>query len=159
MTHDPRALRNAFGWFATGVAIVTTKVAGKDPIGITVNSFSSVSLDPPLVLWCLDKGSDTIDTFEACEAFTVNILSEDQKHLSNELAKSGDHSLAEVATSTGENGCPRIEEALAVFECELYARHDAGDHIILIGQIKAFSSEQEGRPLVYHRGGYQALGA
>lgn len=157
MSHDPRAFRNALGWFTTGVAVVTTQLEGEAPIGITVNSFSSVSLDPALVLWCLDKGSDTLPVFEKCNCFTVNVLGEDQKDVSNTLARAGHHQLDGMNVAKGVNGCAKLEDALAVFECEVHARHDAGDHIILVGAVKAFSSAEEGRPLLYHRGGYQAL--
>jgi 4-hydroxyphenylacetate 3-hydroxylase, reductase component len=154
VTQDGRAFRNALGEFATGVAAVTTKAAGSDPIGITVNSFSSVSLDPPLVLWCLDKKSDTLNVFENCSGFTINILNESQQDLSNRLARPGDHGLDGTATTTGSNGMPSIEGALASFECEVEARHDAGDHIIMIGRVLDFHHGDADTPLLYHRGSY-----
>ena len=127
------------------------------PIGSTVNSFSSVSLDPPLVLWSLDKGSDTLSIFERVQHFTVNILREDHRDISNQLAKPGDHSLEGLAIRAGSNGCPALEQALAHFECDVYARHEAGDHIIMLGQVTYFEYSEDGRPLLYHRGGYQGL--
>jgi flavin reductase (DIM6/NTAB) family NADH-FMN oxidoreductase RutF len=157
MTDDARKFRNALGCFATGVAVITTQAEGRAPIGITVNSFSSVSLDPPLILWSLDKKSDTLPIFSAIDVFTVNILREDHREISARLSKQGDHSLEGLTMRVGTNGLPAIEEALAHFECEVYARHDAGDHIILLGRVTHFEYSEDGRPLLYHRGGYQGL--
>lgn len=156
-TLDSRAFRNALGEFATGVAIVTTQVGDEAPIGITVNSFSSVSLDPPLVLWCLDKGSDRLDAFERCDGFTINILAETQQHLSDQLSRSGQSQLDGISVHEGVNGCPFLSGALATFECEVHARHDAGDHIIMVGRVKSFQQPSASAPLIYHRGGYRAL--
>lgn len=152
-----RRFRNALGWFTTGVAVVTTCVSGGKPIGITINSFSSVSLDPPLVLWCLDKKSDTLPIFERATHFTVNVLREEHRELSSRLARKGDHSLDDVDVVEADSGCPSLKEALAHFECEIEARHDAGDHIIMIGRVLKFDHADDGRPLLYHRGGYQML--
>ena len=154
---DSRAFRNALGDFATGVAIVTTRVGEDAPIGITVNSFSSVSLDPPLVLWCLDKGSDRLDAFQKCRGFTINVLSAAQQDLSNRMSRSGQPHLDGVPVGEGVNGCPYLSEALATFECEVHARHDAGDHIIMVGRVQAFNQPSTARPLIYHRGSYCAL--
>ncbi|MBX3491984.1 MAG: flavin reductase family protein [Parvibaculum sp.] len=155
--HDARRFRNALGWFTTGVAVVTTRVGGGEPIGITVNSFSSVSLDPPLVLWCLDKKSDTLEAFETATHFTVNVLREEHQEISSRLSRKGDHSLAGLAVVARESGCPALRDALAHFECEIEARHDAGDHVIMIGRVLNFDHAEDGRPLLYHRGGYQML--
>jgi flavin reductase (DIM6/NTAB) family NADH-FMN oxidoreductase RutF len=157
MAEDTRKFRNALGTFATGVAVITAQAESCAPIGITVNSFSSVSLDPPLVLWSLDKKSDTMPVFGAVETFTVNILREGHRDISSRLSKQGDHSLEGLATRVGANGLPALEEALAHFECEVYARHDAGDHIILLGQVTHYEYSEDGQPLLYHRGGYQGL--
>jgi len=156
-TFDSRSFRNALGEFATGVAIVTTQVGDDAPIGITVNSFSSVSLDPPLVLWCLDKGSDRLDAFEKCQGFTINILAAAQQDLSNRMSRSGQPYLDGVPVDEGENGCPYLSEALATFECDVHARHDAGDHIIMVGRVKSFHQPCAETPLIYHRGSYCAL--
>ncbi|HEX7776424.1 MAG TPA: flavin reductase family protein [Parvibaculum sp.] len=157
MSDDARKFRNALGWFTTGVAVITTQAEGQAPIGITVNSFSSVSLDPPLILWSLDKKSDTVAVFEKVNVFTVNVLREDHREISTRLSRQGDHCLDGLATRVGANGLPAIEEALAHFECEVYARHDAGDHIILLGRVTHYEYAEDGRPLLYHRGGYQGL--
>jgi flavin reductase (DIM6/NTAB) family NADH-FMN oxidoreductase RutF len=160
MTEDKRKFRNALGHFATGVAVITACQGDRtDPIGITVNSFSSVSLDPPLVLWSLDKKSDTLPIFERVGHFTVNILREDHQEVSNRLSRQGDHRLDGLEIRSGINGCPALEQALAHFECEVYARHEAGDHIIILGKVTHFEYSEDGRPLLYHRGGYQGLAA
>lgn len=157
VVQDIRAFRNALGEFATGVAAVTAMTKEGTPLGITVNSFSSVSLDPPLVLWCLDKQSDTLDVFTTCSGFTINILGGRQQDLSNRLARPGEHGLDDVATSTGVNGCPSIEQALVSFECEVETRHDAGDHVIIVGRVEAFHCRDAEPPLIYHRGTYCTL--
>lgn len=154
---ETRKFRDALGWFTTGVAVVTTCSGGRPPIGVTINSFSSVSLDPPLVLWCLDKKSDTLPMFEEATHFTVNVLREEHQNVSSRLARKGDHSLADVELIEMESGCPSLKEALAHFECEIEARHDAGDHVIMVGRVLKFDAADEGRPLLYHRGGYQML--
>lgn len=155
--HDVRKFRNALGCFTTGVAVVTMRQDAGEPIGITVNSFSSVSLDPPLVLWCLDKKSDTLSLFEKAGHFTVNVLREEHEEVSSRLAKKGDHSLAGIELIEGESGTPALKDALAHFECEVEARHDAGDHVIMVGRVLKFDYVDEGRPLLYHRGGYNFL--
>lgn len=154
---ESRKFRNALGWFTTGVAVITSCAEGGKPIGITVNSFSSVSLDPPLVLWCLDKKSDTLPLFEKAKHFTVNVLREEHEEISSRLARKGDHSLEAIDLLPMESGCPALRDALAHFECEVEARHDAGDHIIMIGRVLKFDHAEDGRPLLYHRGGYQML--
>jgi len=154
---DVRRFRNALGCFTTGVAVVTARPDDGEPIGITVNSFSSVSLDPPLVLWCLDKKSDTLSLFEKATHFTVNVLREEHADVSSRLARKGAHSLEGVELIEGASGTPALKEALAHFECEVEARHDAGDHIIMIGRVLKFDYVEEGRPLLYHRGGYSFL--
>lgn len=158
MTHDTRKFRNALGCFTTGVAIITTQEKGNPPLGITVNSFASVSLDPPLVLWSLDRKSDTLRTFQSIQGFTVNVLREDHRDISSRLAKQGDHKLDGLALRIGAfNGCPALEDALAHFECSVEARHEAGDHIIMIGRVLHFEYSEDGRPLLFHRGSYEGL--
>lgn len=155
--HDARRFRNALGCFTTGVAVVTARRDDGEAFGITVNSFSSVSLDPPLVLWCLDKQSDTLPVFEKATHFTVNVLREEHVDVSSRLARKGAHSLEGVDLIKGGSGTPALTKALAHFECEVEARHDAGDHIIMIGRVLKFDYAEEGQPLLYHRGGYRIL--
>lgn len=158
MAFDPRALRNAFGAFATGVTLVTTVGRDGRPIAMTANSFSSVSLDPPLVLWCIDKGSDRLGIFEASPVFAINILAERHKALSGRFATKGQPYLDGVEFATWETGCPIITDACAIFECDVVSRHDAGDHIIYVGAVRRFETpETSGKPLLFHRGNYSTL--
>lgn len=154
---DSRRLRNALGWYATGVAIVTTRLEGQAPVGLTINSFSSVSLEPPLVLWCLDKKSETVPAFNLATHFVVNVLREAHQDLSSRFSRKGRHAFDGVDVELSPHGIPTLREALAHFECEIEARHDAGDHIILIGRVIHFDHVEEGSPLLYHRGRYQAI--
>ncbi|HEY0302322.1 MAG TPA: flavin reductase family protein [Rhizomicrobium sp.] len=157
MTFDVRAYRTALGSFPTGVAVVTTAASAEHHLGITVNSFTSVSLDPPLVLWCVDKKSDRYHAFTKAASYTVSILGTDHREVSTRLAKPGNHSLERIALKPTQLGPPALADALAVFECRSEAVHQAGDHAILIGRVVRFSCHEAGAPLVFYRGKYGAL--
>lgn len=157
MTFDIRAFRQALGAFPTGVAVVTTAEPGLHPIGITVNSFTSVSLDPPLVLWCLDRKSERFDRFASATCFTVSVLGTAHEDVSARLAKSGAHSLDGIPLLPTMSGPPALADALAVFECAFEALHEGGDHAILLGRVVRFARREAGAPLVFFRGGYGAL--
>ncbi|HTP76603.1 MAG TPA: flavin reductase family protein [Rhizomicrobium sp.] len=157
MTLDLRAYRTALGSFPTGVAVITTTASAEHHMGITVNSFTSVSLEPPLVLWCLDKKSDRYHAFTKARSYTVSILGTEHQDVSSRLAKQGNHSLDGIALSDTELGPPALADALSVFECEAEAVHDAGDHAILIGRVVRFSRLGNGEPLVFFRGKYGSL--
>ncbi len=157
MTFDARAFRSALGSFPTGVAVVTTAASAEHHLGITVNSFTSVSLDPPLVLWCMDKKSDRYHAFTKARSYTVSILGTEHREVSSRLATQGNHSLDGIALKTTTLGPPALADALAIFECEAEAVHEAGDHAILIGRVVHFSRAEEGAPLVFFRGKYGAL--
>ncbi len=156
MSFDTRAFRHALGLFPTGVAVVTT-TGPVSQVGITVNSFVSVSLDPPLVLWCIDKNSERYDAFTKADYYTVSILGTTQEAISIQLARGGAHQLAGVPLIPTESGPPALANALAVFECEIHAVHDGGDHAILVGRVLRFSASDAGAPLVFFRGKYGAL--
>lgn len=150
---DPRALRNAFGAFMTGVTVVTTHDQDGNPLGFTANSFTSVSLDPPLVLVCLANSSSNYDAFNNASGFAVNILAEDQKEVSNTFARPVDDRFAAVTWQNGPQGSPVFEGVSAWFDCSMFNRVEAGDHLILIGEVKAF--ENNTHPgLGYARGAY-----
>ncbi|WP_294641237.1 flavin reductase [uncultured Aureimonas sp.] len=150
---DPRALRDAFGAFATGVTVVTSRTADGAPIGFTANSFASVSLDPPLLLVCLAKTSRNYANMTGAAAFAVNILSEDQKDVSNTFARPVEDRFAAVDWRDGPAGSPIFPDASAWFDCTPEQIVDAGDHAILIGRVAGF--ENSGRNgLGYVRGGY-----
>ncbi|MBL6852759.1 MAG: flavin reductase family protein [Alphaproteobacteria bacterium] len=157
MTFDTRAFRNALGSFPTGVAVITTSASAEHHLGITVNSFTSVSLEPPLVLWCMDKKSDRYQAFTKATSYTVSILGTEHQEVSSRLAKQGSHSLDGIALAPTALGPPSLQDAHAVFECEAEAVHDAGDHAILIGRVVRFSRHEENAPLVYYRGRYGSL--
>jgi flavin reductase (DIM6/NTAB) family NADH-FMN oxidoreductase RutF len=156
MAMDSRAFRDALGCFPTGVAVVTTAGAGAH-YGITVNSFTSVSLEPPLLLWCMDRRSQRHDIFVKADGFTVSILGTDHKEVSSRLARPGEHALDGIALLKTELGPPALADSLAVFECAAEKKMEAGDHTILLGRVLRFSRPSASAPLVYFRGGYSAL--
>jgi len=155
MSFDTRAFRQALGSFPTGVAVVTAG-EGKH-VGITVNSFTSVSLDPPLVLWCIDKKSDRFEAFTQAKSFTISILGTAHEEVSSRLAKQGAHHLDGIELLSTALGPPALGDALAYFECENEAVHDAGDHAILVGKVIRFARQEAGTPLVFFQGRYGAL--
>ena len=130
---NTRLLRDAFGRFATGVTVVTTGSAD-GPVGITANSFSSVSLEPPLVLWMPDKGSRRFRYFEDTEHYAIHVLSHEQAAVCNGFVRNA-HAFDQLPYRTDENGVPLIENCLARFECKRYAAYEGGDHLIVLGQV------------------------
>lgn len=160
MSLDPREFRNALGRFATGVCVITTEPAGGKPFGMTINSFSSVSLEPPLVLWSLQKNSECFAAFENTKQFAVNILSADQQAISNQFAKKGEHDLPEGSYSHGESGCVVLNDVITSFECEVDAVHEGGDHVIIVGRVLAMNNQADPRdPLLFFSGKYRELKA
>lgn len=154
---DTRSFRQALGRFATGVTVVTCCDAAGNPCGITANSFSSVSLEPPLILWNIAKVSNSLDAYLAAEHFTINVLSDDQQTLSRHFAQS-DHTLFEgIEHSMSEYGAPLLPDTLASFECRTHEIHDCGDHHIIIGEVVRFSAN-DGDPLLFFSGGYRRIG-
>ena len=154
MSLDGREFRNALGSFPTGVCIITTAPDGEEPFGMTVNSFASVSLDPPLVLWSLQNNSECYTSFEKADKYCVNILSSDQENLSNLYAKKGNHTLAKDHYRIGKTGNPVLRNAIASFECRIWARYPGGDHIILVGEVLEMDVRPTGKPLLFHAGQY-----
>jgi flavin reductase (DIM6/NTAB) family NADH-FMN oxidoreductase RutF len=157
MGFDTIAFRQALGAFPTGVAVVTTAPVGGRAMGITVNSFTSVSLDPPLVLWCLDRKSDRFKAFTEATRHTISVLGTAHEDVSARLAKQGAHSLEGIGLIETALGPPALADALAIFECERHALHGAGDHAILIGHVLRFARRDAGAPLVFFQGRYGAL--
>lgn len=157
MSQDSRAFRDALGRFATGVAVVTVKTGEGETVGLTINSFSSVSLDPPLVLWSLDRNSDRFDAFMAADHFAVNVLSDECLALSQRLSRKGERSLADEPFIDGAFDQALLNRAIAHFECRIEARHPGGDHVIFVGRVLSFSHTASGRPLLYYRGCYRGL--
>ncbi len=157
MSFDTRAFRQALGSYPTGVAVITAVSEQRHLMGITVNSFTSVSLDPPMVLWCLDNKSDRYHTFTKAPGYTISVLGTSHEEVSSRLAKQGAHSLDGVALIETESGPPALADALAVFECANEAVHEGGDHAILVGRVLRFTRHEAGAPLVFFRGRYGAL--
>jgi len=151
-----RALRDTLGQFATGVTVVTTRDAAGQPVGMTVNSFNSVSLDPALVLWSIDKQSLGYDAFTGQAHFAVHVLKADQQHISNLFAGRGADKFGQVHWQPGRDGVPRLDDCAAYFHCRLAQCIDGGDHTILLGEVLEFRA-CGGEPLVFHRGRYRAL--
>ena len=156
MTFDTREFRNALGCFPTGVVVVSAR-AGAALMGITVNSFASVSLDPPLVLWSVDRKSSRYETFTTVAEFTISVLSSDHRTVSARLATPGEHSLDGVPLVETANGTPGLADSLAVLECSREAVHDGGDHAIIVGRVQRFACRSSGQPLVFFRGRYGGL--
>ncbi len=143
-----RPQKNAFARYPTGVTIVSCLPPHGTPLAITVNSFTSVSLDPTMVLWCLEDRSSVFDEFMAADNYAVSILAADQQDLSNRFATPGQHGFADGEGETFVTGAPLLSGRLAGFDCTISARHQAGDHVILVGAVQHFDS-REGAPLIY----------
>ena len=157
MPIEKNHLRQVMGHFATGVTIITTLNKAGELHGLTANAFTSVSLEPPLLLISVDKKAESWPAFEESRVFTVNILAEDQEGLSRKFAVSGGNKFEGIAYRIGANGAPILDGTLAYIECTLYAAYDGGDHSIYLGEIQQVEIH-EGKPLVFYRGGYRALG-
>ena len=154
---DARDLRRAFGNFATGVTIVTTLDANDKPCGFTANSFTSVSIDPPLLLVNIAKAAFGCDAFTTSRGFAVNILARDQRDLSNRFAAAGTDKFANIGWSGAVTGSPVIDDVVAWFDCEHFQQVDAGDHIILLGRVVRYSYNTHA-PLGFCRGAYVSFG-
>jgi flavin reductase (DIM6/NTAB) family NADH-FMN oxidoreductase RutF/DNA-binding MarR family transcriptional regulator len=153
---DPRldapSFRRTLGQFGTGVTVVTTAV-GDALFGVTSNSFASVSLDPPLVLWSIRKESTSYEAFTSGKAFVINVLATDQTDLSSKFAKSGDDKFEGVSWEKGSNGSPVLHGAVASFECETRHLYEGGDHTIIVGEVTRFS-RYEREALLFSQGRY-----
>jgi flavin reductase (DIM6/NTAB) family NADH-FMN oxidoreductase RutF len=164
MTLDPLVYRQVAGAFATGVSVMTTGHNGVFH-AITINSLTSVSLDPTMLLICLDRNSRTLPLAEESGVFNINILREDQEHISRTFARRDtDHSLGDYEIEMGELGVPLIKGCLAYFQCRVAERVHAGDHTILLARVEQAHLGEDGPPLLFYRGRYgvegpQAVGA
>lgn len=154
---DEQDFREALGCFATGITVITTYGDDGAPIGMTANSFNSVSLDPPLVLFSIAKSSERFSSFANCERFAVNILNSNQEEYSINFSKTGVNGFDQFPYRDGEYGCPLLQKSLAHFECERSACHEGGDHVIMVGRVRALEHSRGGGALVYFRGRYMTL--
>ncbi|QYY29384.1 MULTISPECIES: flavin reductase family protein [Cupriavidus] len=150
---DARGFRNALGRFATGVAIVTTRTADGEPWGVTVNSFSSVSLEPRLVLWSLAKKSYSLEAFRKSGSFVIHVLASDQEDVSNRFARGTDGKFAGISCTDGIGGAPVLPGCAAVFQCRNAQQYDGGDHIIFIGEVHHFDTSDR-ESLLFYQGSY-----
>lgn len=157
MPIEKNQLRQVMGHFATGVTIITTFNKEGQMHGLTANAFTSVSLEPPLLMISVDKKAESWPAFEESKVFTVNILADEQEALSRKFAVSGGNKFEGVAYRQGANGAAILEGTLAHIECTLYAAYEGGDHSIYLGEIQE-AEVREGKPLVFYRGGYRAIG-
>ena len=155
--HDLRTLRDALGCFATGVTVVTCLGEDEEPAGLTVNSFTSVSLDPPLLLVCLAKRAASAPLLIRASHFAVNVLQTGQKPASIRFSTRDEDRFGATPWSCGEAGAPILKDSLGVFECERFGVHDGGDHHILVGQVVKASFDTSLDPLLYFRGKYRRL--
>lgn len=158
---DTLSLRQALGEYATGITIITARSSvaeGEQLVGLTVNSFASVSLDPPLVLWSLGLNSASLAAFKSASHFAVNVLAADQAALSQRFAQPKTDKFAGVEWKVGAGGTALLPNCCAWFECRTEAQYDGGDHIIFIGRVEQFRREEH-PPLVFHRGAYTELKA
>ena len=153
---EQQLFRRVCGRFATGITIVTVLDGEAAPQGMTANSFTSVSLDPPLVLFCIDRKTSFLNHFAAKTPFAINILNEDQKELSSCFARSGLDRFSGVEWTAGPNGAPILPDVLASLECRVTQLVEAGDHVVVIGAV-SHATWREGQPLVYFNSSYQTL--
>lgn len=153
---DTRQLRNTLGSYATGVTVVTALDPDGKPRAMTANSFSSVSLDPPLVLWSIGNDSTGFDVFTKCKSFAIHILKQDQEELSGRFASREARTFDDIAMEHGIGGIPLFGDYLARFQCEIHQCVPAGDHVIIIGKVLDME-QKEGAPLVFQGGKYRQI--
>ena len=154
MNDQFRPLKNAFGRYATGVAVASCVSPAGTRAAITINSFASVSLEPPLVSWCLETRASTNETFMSAACFGISIVYADQREVSDYFAKFSVKEPSEDEFDQWDTGAPILKRHLAAFDCRVHARHEAGDHVIFIGEVVKFASH-DGEPLIYFASQYQ----
>ena len=154
---DRREFRNALGSFATGVTVITTTTADGRHVGLTCNSFASVSLTPPLVLWSLGTQSSNLTAFQQSERFTVNVLGCEQRDLAKKFARSGGDKFTDVMWTPGLGGVPVLSGCVAHFQCRCVDRYWGGDHVIFLGQVEAFAHVADA-PLLFSHGKFGTFG-
>lgn len=151
-----RRFRDALGTFATGITVVTMRTPAGEPIGLTVNSFNSVSLEPPLIVWSLTSNLPSTPLFENAEYYAINVLAEDQEALSQRFASRAGERFVGLEFDEGIGGAPLLRGCCARFECRNTVRHPGGDHVVFISEVLAFD-RSERAPLIYFGGAYRRL--
>ncbi len=157
MSWDEKQFRNALGRFTTGVCVVAARNIAKAPIAMTINSFSSVSLNPSLVQWSLKKDSICHDLFSEIDRCSISVLSHLQSDISKRYAMPGDHLMVQGDFQVSESGTPFVNQSLAHFECRRWQIYEAGDHDLVIAVVEKFVNERHEEPLVFYQGRYRAL--
>ena len=153
---SPSEFRQALGMFATGVTIVTARAANGSFVGLTANSFNSVSVSPPLVLWSLARSAGSMAAFSTGSHYAINILGAEQQDLAKQFAAQGIDRFSGVAFSTGSGGAPLLQGAAATFECFNRSRYEEGDHVIFVGEVEACTHRVGASPLLFHGGKFYA---
>ena len=156
---DSRQLRDALGVFPTGIIVLTGHDAAGERIGMTMSSFNSVCLEPPLVLFSIHRGASSFAKWQQCSRYAINVLGEDQEELSNRFSRSQGPKWAGIAPITGKTGVPLLGGALVAFECEAYASYDGGDHAIFVARVVELHRPEgkTGRPILFYGGKYRRL--
>ncbi|MNO81795.1 p-hydroxyphenylacetate 3-hydroxylase, reductase component [compost metagenome] len=157
MSFDASQFRAALGQFPTGVAVITAQDSESRPLGITMSSFNSVSINPPLVLFSLDRRALSLESMQGASHYAVNVLSKEQVELSNKFSRAMQDKWENVDFETRGTGTPLLTGALAHFECKPYAHYDGGDHVIFVGEVVNFTSSNHSAPLVFCRGRYAEI--
>jgi len=154
---EERQYRDCLGRFATGITVMTCREPDGEPAGITVNSFTSVSLEPRLILWNIARQSRSSSAFVNAGEFVVNILAADQQHLSDHFAQPERPIFDDLSATESPSGQPVLKNCLAYLHCHTDAIHDGGDHLIIVGKVREYAIGDTGRPLLYYGGGYHFL--
>ncbi len=157
MSENEKVFRNILGRFATGVCVVSTLNSNAEPVAMTINSFTSVSLNPSLILWSLKKDSFCYSIFLKAQEYSVSVLSSEQIAISNKYAKIGDHIMDRDDYAISSRGIPYIKDSMANFECSHWDVHSAGDHDILVAEVIEFGSTVVDNPLIFYGGQYRGL--
>lgn len=152
-----RDFRDALGSFATGVTVLTTLTADGEPVGVTISSFNAVSLEPPLILWCLACDSPRLETFRRASHYAVNVLAADQRGISDCFASRDEDRFGAVGVTAGMSAVPLIAGCSAWFECSQEAQYPGGDHLIFVGRVERFTRGDASEPLIFHAGRYREL--
>lgn len=146
--------RAALGTFATGVTVITACGANGEPVGLTANSFNSVSLAPPLVLWSLSRQASTMPAFTRGSHYAINILAADQRHVAERFSRRDINRFDGIALRTGQSGAPILTGVMAVFECFNRSQYEEGDHVIFVGEVEHCERRAGALPLIFHDGRY-----
>jgi len=154
MPFDAKDFRRALGKFPTGVTVITTRDAEGNPIGMTASSFNTLSIEPALVLWSIDKGAWSLEAFTSGKAFAINVLRNDQVEISNRFARRGEDKFAGIRTRDDQHGSPLLHGTAAWFGCKTWNVYEGGDHYIVVGEVTDYSYEENVSSLVFHNGRY-----